>query len=234
MATAKFLNDIRVKTGLVIAFLLGIPLTITFFLRTGENHYQSLPFYGPIEVKQKADTTYHQLPHFSFQSHQGDTLSLDEDLRNKNLVIHFFTAGCPGDCPEIFRKLKSLGDEYKRLDNLRIISLTTEPNIDQMKDLQQFDKEMDIRNDQWHLGRTSLKTTKRLLKEGFYFNTKTDTSSLNGINSPVTPQNGLFLVDKKNRIRGVYNGNIQQEFKKLKDEIRVLFVKQNLEYANSQ
>lgn len=231
MGKSSLLNDIRVKTGLVIAFLLGIPLIITLFLRTGENHYQSLPFYGPLEVKEGGDTLYHKLPNFRIISHQGDTLTLNQDLDNKNFVFHFFTTGCAGDCPEIFRKLKSLGNEYKRLDNLRIISLTIEPNVDQMQDLQHFDTAMNIRNDQWHLGRTSLKTTKRLLRQGFHFNGKTGTSSLKSDKGPITPQNGLFLVDKKRRIRGVYKGSNQQDFKKLKDEIRVLFVKQNLEYA---
>ncbi len=234
MGKSSLLKDIRVKTGLVIASLLAIPLFITLLLRTGENHYQSLPYYGPVQVKQSGDTLFHKLPNFRFYSHQGDTLSLNKELQNKNFVFHFFKTGCPGDCPEIFRKLKSLGDEYKRLDNLRIVSLTIEPNIDLMRDLQQFDSTMNIRNDQWHLGRTSSNTTRQLLRQGFHFKNKTDTTSLKGVKGPITSQSGLFLVDKKGRIRGAYKGSNQQDFKKLKDEIRVLFVKQNLQYATRQ
>lgn len=227
-------QDKRVKTGTVIALLLGIPLTITLVLRSANNHYQSLPFFGPVAVTENQDTTYHRLPNFTLASHRGDTLRMNQELQGKNLVIHFFTAGCPGNCPEIFRKLKSLGDEYRNLDNLRILSITLEPNGDKLADLKGFDKEMEIRNDQWHLTKASPGDTQNLLEKGFLFKNKTGTTALNRKGVKLKPRNALFLVDKQGRIRGAYKGSDQQEFKKLKDEIRVLFVGQNLEYANAE
>jgi protein SCO1/2 len=225
-------QDNRVKTGSVIALLLGIPLTITLVLRSANNHYQSLPFFGPVMVSEQGDTTYHTLPNFEVASHRGDTLALNDELNNKNFVLHFFTAGCPGNCPEIFRKLKSLGEEYRNLDNLRILSVTLEPNGDSIEELQAFEEEMEITNDQWHLTKGADSMTNRLLKEGFLFKGERDTTRLQRRGIKLKPRNALFLVDKKGRIRGAYKGSDQQEFKKLKDEIRVLFVGQNLEYAN--
>lgn len=226
------LMDRRVKTGFVIVFLLGIPLAITLVLRSANNHYQALPFYGPVEVDKEGDTTYHKLPNFKLASHQGDTLQLKDELADKNFVLHFFTTGCPRDCPEIFRKLKGLGDEYKSLDDLRMISVTLDPQADDIADLKAFEESMDINNDQWHLTRGSTETLNELLTEGLYFKGKADTSTLSPKRRNLTPMESIFLVDKEARIRGAYQGAIQEDFKKLKDEIRVLFVRQNLEYAD--
>jgi protein SCO1/2 len=234
MKVRALLKDIRVRTGLVIFFLLGIPLGITLFLRSGKNHYQSLPFYGPGQQITKKDTTYHRLPNFELASHRGDTFRLNQNLKGKNLVMHFFTAGCPGNCPEIFRKLKGLSDEYQNLDNLNILSVTKEPLADRLADLKQFGKTMNILNDQWHLTRGSQATTQILLREGFAFNKSLQSTRLLPGKNDLNAMNALFLVDKKGRIRGVYNGSDRQNFNKLKDEVRVLFVKQNLEYASSQ
>lgn len=234
MEKMHFLSDKRVTTGLVIAFLLGIPLAITFGLRSGKNHYQYLPFYGPVKVAEKGDTVHHRLPDFKFQTHQGDSLSFESELDGKNLVLHFFSTGCPGHCPEIFRKLKSLGSEYQNLEDLRILSITIEPESDQKSDLKAFAERMNIWNDQWLLSRSTTSATQELLDDGFHFRNSLDSSQLRGLEKKVTARNALFLIDKQKRIRGVYEGSSRQGFKNLKGEIRVLFVNQNLGYAKGQ
>src|SRR5690348_4775201 len=51
------------------------------------------------------DSIYHTIPDFRFQTHNGDSLSLDS-LHGNIYVAEFFFASCPGICPKMNHSLE--------------------------------------------------------------------------------------------------------------------------------
>ena len=54
------------KKRIVLGFLLGIVPAGLLFFKLFDNHYTTLPYYGNHEVNAPGDTTYFQVPPFSF------------------------------------------------------------------------------------------------------------------------------------------------------------------------
>ena len=214
----------KVKTALVIFFTLGFPVLLTFCLKTGENHYKKLPVLGPKKVSESGDTIYHKVRPFTLTNQKGKTVNLKDDLEGDFLLVHFFHTDCSKHCPEIFRKLKSVHEQYKSLKNFKILSITLDPQNDSREKLQDFADKMDISSSNWHFLRGSKASVYNLANNSFLVPVSEKASEANPAEKEIHHSDLMVLVDKKHRIRGYYKGTKSGDFKKLKDEIIVLSV----------
>lgn len=210
-------SRIRIIVVIFLAFLL--PFLVTFCLHTGKNHYQKLPILGPKNFKD-GDTTFHKIRPFELTSHKGKVINYKEDLTNNILLVHFFYTDCPDHCPELIRKLQSLNYKYQDLNDLEIISISLNPDQDNVQKLKDFSKKTDINDHKWHLLTGDEAKIHDIATEDFLISVNEKTTT-NG-KGQIEHGDQFILVDKERRIRGFYKGTKREDYKKLKDEIVVL------------
>ena len=63
------------RKRIVLGFLLGIVPVGLLFFKLFDNHYTTLPHYGQHEVNAPGDTTYFQVPEWSFTDQDGNVVS---------------------------------------------------------------------------------------------------------------------------------------------------------------
>lgn len=89
------------KLSKKIFLFAGITLVPAFFIYLfayGANHvFEKLPYYGPKTVV-NGDTTYYQIPEFSFTDHLGNEVS-SETLNGKVILMTTAMESCPQECP---------------------------------------------------------------------------------------------------------------------------------------
>lgn len=195
----------------MLFLILLFPSLLYVILSTGEVNFISLPTYGPKQVVKTddgVDTVYYQIPSFQLKDHQNKPLSLS-DFEGDVKVFTFLCTGCGGYSERIVSEIAQLHLQFEKYTDLSFISivLTESDSLNVNKLLGDNEK-----TDDWYLLPTvpSLAQTlakKTLLIEDFVENKGTDQ---------------LVLVDKKNRIRGYFNGKEYLEVKELIDAIKVL------------
>src|SRR5690606_30463241 len=90
---------------------------------------------------------YWQLPDFSLTERSGRAVSL-EDLKGKVWVADFFYSTCPGPCPMMTSRLSEIHKKLAADENVRVVSITTDPQKDTPEILQAYAKNFGA-SDRW-------------------------------------------------------------------------------------
>jgi protein SCO1 len=105
--SSEFQPATKRRKIIVLSFLLGIVPVGLLFFKLFDNHYTTLPYYGQHEVNAPGDTTYFEVPPFSFTDQDGNTIT-DETVKDKILVVDFFFTGCKSICPVMTKRMSGL------------------------------------------------------------------------------------------------------------------------------
>jgi len=216
------------KTGM-LALLLVLPVLVYLFLKNfGTNHF-NLPVYYPIDsvlvvATGKYDVHYHTIPEFRLVNEKGDTLS-SEQLKGKIYVTDFFFTSCPGICPKMTNQLKRVQESFSGNNDIKIVSISVDPTHDTPEELTKYAKLNGANSDQWYFLTGNKDSIYTLAQQGFYLSAGEEKGSAEAF----VHSDKLVLVDKEGRVRGYYNGTLQEEVDRLITEINVLIH----EYANN-
>lgn len=185
-----------------------------------------LPFYNHADFTSEwineGDAGYndiHAVAPFTFINQNGDTVT-EHTFKDKIYVANFFFTICPGVCPRMTANLLRVQEEFKADDNVKILSHTVMPWIDSVATLQSYAEIKGVNSQQWHLVTGS--------KEALYTTARTSYFADEGFGKSVTIESdflhteNIVLVDKKRRIRGVYNGTLPLEMRRLIEDINIL------------
>ncbi|PIB37202.1 hypothetical protein BFP72_18205 [Reichenbachiella sp. 5M10] len=185
-----------------------------------------LPFYveetfTPTWVEENTEeyVQIHRIAPFSFLDQNGDTVS-ERSVKGKIYVANFFFSICPGVCPKMTRNLKLLQKQYGQDDRIMILSHSVMPWVDSVQRLHDYAELNSIRSPQWRL-LTGDKTMTYDLARNSYFADE-------GFGKNVTTEEDflhtekLVLIDDQRRIRGVYNGTLPLEVKRMMEDISTL------------
>ncbi|MGI4897607.1 MAG: SCO family protein [Janthinobacterium lividum] len=192
----------------------------------GKNRYKPLPIYGPKQVAQTFhkvrgkiiyDTIYHQIPDFKLYD-QENKLITKKDFQGKIVLFNFFFTACPTLCKEINSNIAKLANVYQRNNMLRFVSITVDPENDNVKALKNYAQSLKANENQWKFLTGDTTTIYSLSRNGFL---------VTAISGNKNPENFVYseklvLIDQEKRIRGYYNGTSANEMSKLNDEIKVL------------
>lgn len=212
--------------------ILLIPVIIFYMLNTGKQQYAQLPIFGekiaPDGVSQK-DTIYYQIPNFKVTNQYNQTIT-QQELNNGIYLANFFFASCKDICPSMNRRLKFIYDEMQELaykntqlakeknmpvvqTAVNFISFSVDPENDSVPILKQYADKFGIKNN-WHFV-TTTKENMFAIGRGFLLPVSIE-------NKTIDHSQQILLIDKQNRIRGMYDALSDAEMKRLKDEIKVL------------
>lgn len=211
---------------IAVVFILALPVFFYLFVTSGHHRFRYLQYFGPKQPfqktengKQVSDTIYHTVSDISVKNLKGETVSFQK-YNPTYWVISFFNTQCKETCTKVFSNLQGeIQKDYKGVDKVKIISITTNPVADSVSVLKRFEIQNGILFNRWMLCLADSLMVDSLMQQSFFMKTGTDLSLEN-----------VFLVDPDKHIRGIYDGTDVMEIRRLKDEIKVL----SYEYKQKQ
>lgn len=190
------------------------------------NEELALPYYSEatftpewIAADDPKYPTIHQVEDFAFLNQNGDTLS-NAFFDGKIYVTNFFFTICPSVCPRMTKNLKKIQTEFAADGDVKILSHTVMPWVDSVARLAEYAQLNDIDSQQWQLVTGDKKDLYHMAREAYFADEgfgKTVTSEEDFLHTE-----NIILIDTHRRIRGVYNGTLPLEMKRLIEDIYTL------------
>lgn len=185
-----------------------------------------LPFYNQADYTpewiEPDDPKYeeiHTIAPFKFMNQNGDTIT-NNTFEGKVYAANFFFSICPNVCPKMRKSLALVQDAYSNNDRVKILSHTVMPWVDSVARLQEYALQNDINSDQWYLVTGNKEDIYELARNSYFAD--------EGFDKTVTTEEdflhteNIVLIDQKRRIRGIYNGTLPLEMKRMMEDIETL------------
>lgn len=220
MSFLSFFKDYK-KFGIVFSILC---IVIIIAIYNVLNVKKKLPIYQPNMVSSTlVDTTiqhkakYHKIADFSLINQNGDTITQDT-YKDKIYVADFFFTTCPNICPIMTDHMYQIQKETFNDDDIMLLSHTVTPEIDSVAQLKKYAKAKGVNDKKWHLVTGSKKQIYELARKS-YLAVETDG---NGDEYDMIHTENFMLIDKKQQIRGFYDGTKPEDIDKLLNDIETL------------
>jgi protein SCO1/2 len=194
--------------GLMIFCVLGLMASCT-------KKERRLPFLQQ-EVTGK-DTTYRTIPDFKFLN-QDSTIVTHKDFEGKIYVADFFFTSCPTICPVMHRNLLKVYDQYKDNPEVKLASHTIDVKYDTPSRMKEYAHKLGVTGEQWEFLWGTRDSIYAIAERNYLVTVGADNKAAGGF----IHQGYLVLVDKHRRVRGYYDGTVEEQVKQLMDDMDVL------------
>lgn len=207
-----------------LAIVLGIlSVIIISAIYSILNPVKTLPIYAPSKVNaEMVDPSiqhkkkYHTVSDFSLINQNGQIIT-QKDYSNKIYVADFFFTTCQTICPIMTDNMVTIQSKIANNPEVKLLSHTVTPEIDTVAQLKKYALEKGVDDSKWNLV-TGDKLTIYNLARKQYLAAKENPEDPLGL---VHTEN-FVLVDKEKRIRGFYDGTLDEEIDRLLQDIAVL------------
>lgn len=177
---------------------------------------QLLPIFGEKKLS-NTDTIYHTIGEFSFTNQYNETIT-NKTVAGKIYVADFFFATCKSICPEMSRNLIDVQKAFENDDSLLILCHTVNPMHDTVEVLNSYSKVYGAKKNKWHFLTGNKKQIYELAKTSYLVNAFEDDGTPEGF----LHSEFLLLIDKKGRLRGMYDGTDKSNVQQLIKDIQLL------------
>lgn len=207
--------------GIALLVLSIIIVSIFYSILKVEN---PLPIYQPAMVNyEMVDSTiqhqinYHKIADFSLINQNGVTIT-QNDYKGKIYVADFFFTTCQTICPIMTNHMVQIQKELINDNEVMLLSHSVTPEIDDIKQLKQYALEKGVNDKKWNLVTGEKKQIYELARKS-YMAVKD-----NGDGGPfdMIHTENFMLIDKKQQIRGYYDGTNPEEITRLINDIKRL------------
>ncbi|MCD1165228.1 SCO family protein [Leptospira interrogans] len=171
------------------------------------------------EADKKLPDDLRKVPEFTLLTHENLAFN-NQNLRDKYTLVVFFYAKCKGICPMITRNMLNFIPKIKDQTDLQIVSITVNPETDSVEVLKKFRNQYKIVQNNWVFLTGSRKTIYDLARNQFGADIKL-ISGKDNLNDFVHTEN-VYLIDKKNYLRGIYRAKGSGDLERLKIELNTL------------
>lgn len=152
------------------------------------------------------------IPPFSLTDSDGKPFESDS-LKGKLWVADFFFTNCPGPCPRMANQLKRVQQETSGLNDLRLVSITVDPERDTPEVLRAYSQRYAAQPGRWLFLTGRKDIIRNLMSEAFYL----------GFADNLQEHSTRFvLIDATMKIRGFYDSFAKDGIEKLIEDIRTL------------
>lgn len=204
---------------MVLGFLLLLAPLSFLLLRTGKHNFVYLPYYGEKEVNGPGDTTYYQVPAFTFIDAYGNTVS-DASTEGKIIVADFFFTKCTSICPIMTRQMQQL--QFKLDDpayeDVLFLSHTVDPANDTLEVLRKYARKWQADSTRWKFVTGDAAAIYRQGNNGYLLSALEDSTAA----EQFVHDERFVLVDKRRHIRGFYDGTSTEEVDRLLTDLKML------------
>ncbi|MEM9443860.1 MAG: SCO family protein [Verrucomicrobiota bacterium] len=160
----------------------------------------------------------HTIISFSFTNQENQIIS-SKTLDGKIYVANFIYTSCGGLCPKMTQNMALVQKAFKDDSEVVLLSHTVTPDIDTSSILKSYAISYGAMPEKWHFLRGSKKEIYQIARTS-YFADK-DIGFKRDENDFLHTEN-FILVDHRRRIRGVYNGSLTLDMKRLVQDIETL------------
>lgn len=143
---------------------------------------------------------YHTIPDFSFLNQYGDSIT-EKTFANKAYIVDYFFTSCPTICPKVKEQELRVFETFKENDDLAILSVSIDPEYDDVERLKWYADRLEIGKGNWHLV-TGEKDFIYDIADSFFHIAIEDSEVPGGYNH----DGRLVLVDKNRQIRSFCDG----------------------------
>ncbi len=165
-----------------------------------------IPKYIDQSFRQNPLPVLNRVPDFSLINSSTDEVTLYH-LKDKIWIVNFIFTTCAGPCPIMSRQMASLHRSYKLEDNVRLVSISVDPEYDTPPVMAEYAARYGADTDHWYFLTGLRENIHALAVRGF---------KIGSIEEPVFHSTKFVLIDKQARIRGYYEGTDE-------DEVEILF-----------
>ncbi|HEV8410831.1 MAG TPA: SCO family protein [Gemmatimonadaceae bacterium] len=186
--------------------------------RTSAVRAPALPFYADSTLTPvwTADTaSLHRIGEFSLTDQNGHAVS-QIDLNGRVTVVTFFYATCKDLCPRLQSRLAAVRAAFPDDPRLQLISISVAPEHDTREVLNAYAHANHIAAPDWLLLTGARAEIDRVARKSFFGTTPVSAAS------PATHGETIWLIDGSRRIRGLYNGTMPLDSKRLMEDIATL------------
>jgi len=170
-----------------------------------------------VDESVQANGSEHRVAEFELYSQLGDTISL-KDVDGRIYVADFFFTTCANICPKMTTQMKGLHDFYLHDEDIMFVSHTVYPEMDSVEVLKAYADKYEVNPDKWIM-LTGAKEEIYSLARKSYFAVLTEGDG--GERDFIHTEN-FVLMDKKQRIRGYYDGTLPNDMERLKKDVEIL------------
>ena len=183
-----------------------------------------LPVYNPVDVNPrlvddavKNISRNHRVADFHLINQNGDSIS-KKDFEGKIYIADFFFTRCQTICPIMAINMSELQEYYKDDHELKFLSHSVTPDIDSVSVLRAYADKNRAIDGKWeittgnkmHIYELARKSYFAVLDEG------------DGGEQDFIHTEQFILIDKKNQIRGFYDGTDAREIERIIEDIKIL------------
>jgi len=186
-----------------------------------------LPYYNTADFSPEwmsdGDAKYnsiHKIAEFSFIDQNNQKVT-NANFDGRVYIADFFFTTCPGICPQMTNNMAKLQDNYIDDDRIKFLSHSVTPWMDSVKQLKRYAIANGVVSKKWHLVTGDKAAIYNLARQS-YFAEKQIGLQLDSEDFLHTEN--FLLVDSQRRIRGIYNGTIDSEMIRLKEDIDILLL----------
>ena len=176
---------------------------------------QPLPIYGEKQINSEGKEVDYTVSKFNFLN-QNNQIITQEKYQNKVYVTDFFFTTCQTICPKMTNELVRVQKKLKDKD-FYILSHTVNPEFDTTDILLDYALKMDAELSNWDFVTGD---AQEIYKQAASYQLTAIKDTTQPI--PFVHSEYLVLIDKKNRIRGFYDGTDTLEVNKLIEDLQWL------------
>ncbi|MBU3024470.1 SCO family protein [Zobellia galactanivorans] len=170
-----------------------------------------------VDLSIQGSLNKHKVANFSLID-QNNTPITQENYKDKIYVADFFFTRCPNICPIMANHMKKLQKAFLNDDDVMFLSMSVTPEIDSVSVLRKYANKHGAIDGKWHITTGDKKHIYELARKSYFAVINQGDGGLQDfIHTP-----NFILIDKKNRIRGVYNGTSDKDVSRLAIDIKTL------------
>ena len=171
------------------------------------------------QVAMKAIPDYGPVPAFSLTERSGRTVTL-ADLKGDVWIGDFIFTTCPGPCPLMTAQMKRLQDELQGKPNVRLVSVTVDPETDTPAVLSRYADSFGANHQRWLFLTGTRQAIQSLARDGLHLTVEINTgvSAIPG-QGPIVHSTRFVLVDQRGELRGYYDSDDNDSMQQLLHDV---------------
>ena len=160
---------------------------------------------------------YGKLPNATLVERSGRNVSFN-DLKGSVWVADFIFTRCAGTCQVMTRKMAGLQKSLKKAGNVKLVSITVDPDFDTPERLTSFANMYQADGSRWLFLTGGETQIQRLATEAFKLPLMEGTDP----KEPIIHSTRFVLVDTEGNIRGYYDGMEEESTQRLLTDVGTL------------
>lgn len=175
-----------------------------------------LPIFGERDI-QNGDTIYHKIGDFKFVDQDSAEVTNDT-FKDKIYVADFFFTSCRTICPKMKTQMLRVYDSVENDPEILLLSHTIDPEYDTVGLLKDFAGRLGVDSKKWHFVTGQKVEIYKIAQTSYFATALEDKSEPDGF----IHSGAFLLIDKHQRIRGKYDGTIEEDVNRLLKDIEKL------------